>query len=140
MLEQLLEQADGLHREAALLSNTLHQYPTEDLEGVQPVIAQIRAKRGEWKEVVKRANFVKQTGKLPEMVVEQPSAGPAPAGVAELKLELQRVGVNISKATKKIADRPDHKKSRQWSADLDKLNALKSELKEQIVNLTYATT
>ncbi len=122
------------------MSNTLHQYPTDDLEGVRPVIGQILAKRAAWKEVVKRANYVKETGKLPEAAPEKPTPGPAPAGVAELKLELQRVGVNVSKLAKKIADRPDHNKAQQWAAELDRLNALKSELKQQIVDLTYATT
>ncbi|GAB2798828.1 hypothetical protein GCM10027275_50610 [Rhabdobacter roseus] len=132
-------QADGLHRAAALLSNTLHEYRPDDVAGVKPVIEQILAKREEWKRVMLQVEHVKKTGKLPDPV-QVPSSVPPANGLAELKLELARINVNISKTKKKLEQNPEHKKAQHWAADLDKLEALKDDLKTQIVALTYATT
>lgn len=134
-------QANRLHLEAALLSNTLHQYADDDLEGVLPVISKIGSVRSEWKNVKKSIQYFDKTGKLPE---EQPEssiftrAENAP-GLAELKVELNRLNVNISKYSKKLETFPDHKKIEQWREDLAKMEALKFELKQDIANLTYAS-
>lgn len=132
--------ADGLHREAALFSNSLHEFREDDVAGVKPVIAKILATREEWKKVMLSIEYVKKTGQLPP---EKPAAAqqaPMPAGLAEVKLELQRLNVNISKTKSKLELNPDHKKAEQWAADLDRMAAMKDGLKTQIVDLTYATT
>ncbi|MPR36531.1 hypothetical protein [Salmonirosea aquatica] len=132
--------ADGLHREAALFSNSLHEFREDDVAGVKPVIAKILATREAWKKVMLSIEYVQKTGQLPP---EKPTAAeqvPSPPGLAEVKLELQRLNVNISKTRKKLELSPDHKKAEQWAADLEKMEAMKDGLRTQIVDLTYATT
>lgn len=134
--------ANGLHMEVALLSNTLHEYRDEDIEGVKPVISKIESKRKEWSDVRKTIGFYQKTGRLPEVKAEESISTPrgSAPGVAELQVELNRLNVNISKYTKKLENTPDHKKAEQWSEDLGKMQALKLELKQNIVKLTYETT
>jgi hypothetical protein len=141
-MEQLLMRANGLHMEAALLSNTLHEFRDDDIDGARSVIGHIAQKRKEWKQVRQTIDFFQKTGKLPEQKAETSILVPSEnkPGVAELKLELSRLNVNISKYQKKINDQPDHKKMEVWKEDLAKMEALKFELKQNIVNLTYAAT
>ena len=139
-MEQLLMRANALHMEAALLSNTLHEFRDDDIEGVRPVIAQIEQARAEWSEVRRTIDYYQKTGTLPSQKSEQPLLTPtenAP-GVAELKVELTRLNVNITKYAGKLKANPDHKKAEQWAEDLGKMQALKEEIKQNIVNLTYA--
>tara|TARA_R110002124_G_scaffold283190_1_gene458842 strand:- start:260 stop:649 length:390 start_codon:yes stop_codon:yes gene_type:complete len=128
--------------EAALLSNTLHEFQDNDIEGVKPVIAKIDETRKQWRQVLRTMEYFDKTGTLPEVKPEQSLFTPleTKAGVAELQLELNRLGVNISKYNRKLELTPDHKKAEQWREDLAKMEALKTELKQQIVNLTYAST
>lgn len=132
--------ADGLHREAALLSNSLHEYRDDDVAGVKPVIDRILAVRAEWKAAMLTVEYFKKTGQLPPAKATAPEQVPMAPGVAEVKLELQRLNVNISKTRKKLELSPDHKKAEQWAADLDKMEAMKDGLRTKIVDLTYATT
>lgn len=127
--------------EAALLSNTLHQYRDDDVDGVRPVISKILTTRQEWTRVRKDIEYFDKTGKLPEAKAASSVFSPitnAP-GLAELKVELGRLNTNISKYQKKLATNPEHKKAENWKEDLAKMEALKTELKQNIVNLTYAS-
>jgi len=128
--------------EAALLSNTLHEYRDDDVEGVRPVIAKIDSIRQQWREVMKTIQYFDKTGTLPEPKTEQSIFTPlaTKAGVAELQLELNRINVNISKHTRKLELTPDHRKAEQWLEDLAKLEALKLELRQNITTLNYAST
>lgn len=140
MKEQLLAQANRLHMEAALLSNTLHEYRDDDVEGVRPVIAKITDIRAQWTNVKKSIAYFDKTGQLPPADPE-PKANQDPeniAGLAELKVELSKLSTNIWKYQQKIELTPEHKKVERWKEELAKMEALKIELKENIVKLTYA--
>jgi hypothetical protein len=140
-MEQLLVQADNLHKEAALLSNTLHQFADADIDKVKPVVAQILAKRQEWKRVKAKIDYFKKTGKMPEEApAKDPVAGNSmdtPA-IAELKVELGRIIEWISKTKKKLELKPDHKKAEQWREAVAKNEAMRNELRNTIVELRYA--
>ncbi|WP_254561781.1 hypothetical protein [Dyadobacter diqingensis] len=127
--------------EAALLSNTLHEFRDDDIEGVRPVIAQIDAKRREWSQVLKTIDYFDKTGTLPKQQPDQSimASIEKKEGVAELQLEINRLSVNISKYTKKLETTPEHKKAEQWREDLAKMEAMKNELRKDIINLNYAS-
>lgn len=136
-------QADGLHREVAFLSNQLHTFRPEDVEGVKPVIEKIVTKRKEWKEVRLQHEYVKKFGKLPPEEAPKLTVSESvetSGSLAELQVTLSRLNVNISKYSKKLEENPEHKKAEFWTAELDKMNALKRELHEKIVAAKYART
>ena len=128
--------------EAAFFSNQLHEFADNDIEGVKPIMDQIDSKRAEWTQVCKTIEYFDRTGTLPEVRPEHDILSPKESlpGVAEVKVELGRLAVNISKYRRKLELTPDHKKAEQWREDLAKMEALKFELNQKIVNLTYATT
>ncbi|PQA59176.1 hypothetical protein [Siphonobacter curvatus] len=133
-------QAEALHREAAILSNTLHTYPAEAVEAVKPVIQAIIDKRMAWKQVRQKAEYLKKFGELPPEAEQKPGVTELVAvdsSLAELQVQLQRLNVNITKYEKKVKDQPEHKKAGNWAADLDKMRALKRELQQKIVNQKY---
>lgn len=132
-------EANGLHREAALLSNTLHTFRDEDVEGVRPVIAEILRKREAWKKVIGKIEHFNKFGKFPEEKAPvQVETGIV--GLADLKVQLQLLNVNISKYSKKLDQSPNHSKAEQWREELAKMGALKMELKQQIVLKRHETT
>jgi hypothetical protein len=135
-------QANRLHSEAAFFSNQLHEFADNDIEGVRAVMDQIDAKRAEWTQVRKTIEYFDRTGTLPEARPEHDILSPKESlpGVAEVKVELSRLAPNISKYKSKLELTPDHKKAEQWREDLAKMEALKFELNQKLVNLTYATT
>lgn len=126
--------------EAALLSNTLHEYRDDDVDGARSVIQEITAKRQEWTHVMKDIEYFDKTGKLPESQPTQDVFTPLPGSpeLAQLRVELARLNSNISKYQKKVSDNPEHKKIEKWKEDLAKMEALKLELKQNIVKLHYA--
>lgn len=141
MLDRLAVQAEGLHREAGLLSNSLHTFRPEDVEGVRPVIEQILEKRMAWKAVRIKMEHLKKFGVLPPEAAPRLSVSETVAtdgSLAEMQVTLTRLNVNISKYDKKIDENPNHKKAQTWAVELDKMNALKRELQEKIVAAKYA--
>lgn len=134
-------QANRLHLEAALLSNTLHEYRDDDIDGVKPVISKIVAIREEWTQVRKTMDYFDKTGELPPVQATRSALDPIASTpeLAELRVELARLNSNISKYQRKIETTPEHKKVDQWKEDLAKMEALKGELKQKIVNLQYAS-
>lgn len=133
-------EATGLHREAALLSNTLHTFQNDDVDGVRPVIAQILKKREAWKKVVGKMEHFSKFGKLPEEK-QDPVTAETPSGsnLSDLKVRLQLLNVNISKYEKKLLQTPNHTRAEQWREELAKMGALKLELKQQIVLKRHET-
>ncbi|MCE7061266.1 hypothetical protein [Dyadobacter sp. CY343] len=127
--------------EAALLSNTLHEYRDDDIDGRRSVVNQIMEKRHEWTRAVRDIEYFKETGKLPDAQPTQDifTALPGSPELAQLRVELARLNSNISKYSKKVTDNPEHKKIEKWKEDLAKMEALKLELKQSIVNLHYAS-
>lgn len=128
-------EADRFHREAALLSNELHTFRDEDIEGVKPIIEKIISKRKEWKAQILKVKQYVETGKLPETETKQSTD----ASVAQLKVELQLLNQNISNRKKKIRDNPDHAKVESWTAELALLEAHKVDLKKQLTDKKYET-
>lgn len=140
-MEQLLVKADGLHREAALLSNTLHQYADADVEGAKTAVDKILSLRNEWRSIRAKIEYLEKTGKLPEDTRAEAAASTNAVDsgtISELKLEVQRINTNISKHKKKLEINPDHKKAEQWKEDMAKMEAMKIELRTKIIELTYA--
>jgi hypothetical protein len=90
---------------------------------------------------MKDIEYFDKTGKLPETQQTQDVFTPLPGSpeLAELRVELARLNSNISKYQKKVTDNPEHKKIEKWKEDLAKMEALKLELKQNIVNLHYAS-
>lgn len=134
-------QANRLHLEAALLSNTLHEYRDDDIDGVKPIIDKIVELRRQWTIVKKDLAYFDKTGKLPEASSTRSALEPIASTpeLAELRVELARLNSNISKYQRKIETTPEHKKVELWKEDLAKMEALKQELKQKIVNLQYAS-
>ncbi len=133
-------EATSLHREAALLSNTLHTFRDEDVDSVRPVITQILKKREAWKKVVGKMEHFTKFGKLPEEKHDSVTAEtPSGSNLSDLKVKLQLLNVNISKYEKKLLQTPNHTKAEQWREELAKMLALKIELKQQIVLKRHET-
>lgn len=133
-------EANSLHREAALLSNSLHTFRDDDVKGVTPVINQILQKREAWKKVVGRIDHFTKFGKLPEEKPQLVTAEtPSDSSLSDLRVKLQLLNVNISKYEKKLKQMPEHSKAEQWREELAKMGALKLELKQQIVLKRHET-
>ncbi|AXE21186.1 hypothetical protein DR864_27330 [Runella rosea] len=132
-------QADRLHQEAALLSNELHTFRDDDVAGVKPIIEKILDLRKGWKAIRLRVEHFQKFGRFPE--AQPKKISPEVSGSeAELRVELQRINVNIVKYTKKLADNPDHKKASAWEEELARMKAHKMDLQAQITRIKYETT
>lgn len=131
-------EAESLHREAAFLSNKLHTFDDNDIEGVKPIIDQIREKRNAWKERrIKIAHFEK-FGKMPEENnVSKASGNPQKEG--ELRHELQLLNTAIWKLEQKIGEKPESKKAGEWAEKLAKSNLRKQEITQELIRLKYET-
>lgn len=132
-------QAESLHREAAFLSNKLHTFADDDIEGVKPVIDSIRQKRNEWKEVRIKLAYFQKSGKLPTPEQEERSKGNV-AKEGELRYELQLLNTAIWKLEQKIAIKPDSLKSADWEQKLSKSRIRKEEINQELIRIRYATT
>ncbi len=127
-------EAEQLHREAALLSNSLADFEDNDVEGRRPVVAKILELRERWKD----ARYEIQTGQ-----VRRPARDPKPTmasqglHAAEIKLEIQKTRVNISKYERKLADQPEHGKAATWSQELARLQHILEQYKDELRILSY---
>jgi hypothetical protein len=129
-------QAENLHREAALLSNELHTYRDEDVDGVKPVIDKILDLRKAWKAVRSRIDYFAKNGKMPDAA----PARQVSASEAELRVERQRLNVNIWKYEKKIVDNPDHPKMQAWQEELARMKMMKADINTQLTRIKYEAT
>ena len=126
--------AEGIHREVALLSNTLFDFDDADTEGRRPVVEAILDLR-------KKLGFIRyqiDTGKVHPDSLPRPEKSAEIEGgqsEAELERELKRTNVNISKYKKKLAENPDSKKSMAWEIELDRLQAVKLNLEEELLRV-----
>ncbi|QMW04090.1 hypothetical protein [Spirosoma foliorum] len=129
-------EAEALHREAALLSNKLADFADNDVECRRPFVDQILAIREQWKDV----RYEIQTGqKRREEPTPKPTTASQGLQAAEIKLELQKTRVNISKNEKKLREQPDHAKASVWATELARLLAIKDEYEDQLRLLSYET-
>ncbi|WP_020603118.1 hypothetical protein [Spirosoma spitsbergense] len=132
--EQLILEAERLHKEAALLSNTLADFADNDVEGRRPVVEQILATRELWKD----ARHELATGQVRRPEKEaKPTTATSGLRSAEIKVELQKTRVNIYKYETKISERPDHAKAATWSQELARLKAIKEQYEDELRLLNY---
>lgn len=131
--------AEDLHRKAALLSNTLADFDDDDLPGRKVVVDQILTIREEWKDVRYEIETGQPRRKLPEAPpVVKPTTISTGLTDSEIKVELQRIRVTISKLKDKLEERPDHKKANEWQADLDRLTGLRDAYEAELTDRKYA--
>ncbi|MEA5259444.1 hypothetical protein VB264_16715 [Arcicella aquatica] len=131
-------EAETLHRDAALLSNKLHTFDDNDVDGVKPIIDQIREKRNQWKERRIKIAHYEKFGKLPEENVSKATGNPQKEG--ELRHELQLLNTAIWKLDQKIAEKPESSKVGEWSEKLAKSKLRKEEINQELIRLRYETT
>ena len=131
-------QADRLHKEAALLSNSLSDYAENDVEGRKSVIDAILELRENWKD----ARHELETGQIrrpPLNRDQKPTEARLGMSESEIKVELSKIRVNISKNRKKLEDKPEHKNRPTWEADLARLEAIREDYESELIRLKYET-
>lgn len=115
-------EAETLHRELALLSNSLFEFADEDVAGRKPVVAKILDLREQWKD----KRYELETGKARRVEATVKPIDPKQGlRVAELKVELAKVRTNVSKYEKKILSDPANQRISSWEAELNRLKGLK---------------
>ena len=135
-------QAEKLHREVALLSNSLHTFSDNDIAGVKPIIEKILLKRNEWKEVRIKIEYVERFGKLPDTQTDSDADSRTENSElteAELKVEVQKLNMSICYYDKNVRLNPDHKKAEAWKEELTKLQAIKANYTNMLIEKKYAT-
>lgn len=132
-------EAERLHREVALLSNSLHTFPDDETIRVMPVIAEIREKRNAWKVIRMQILHFEKFGELPQED-DQPTESAESGGesLSDLMVTLQKLNVNIWKHEQKIAEKDGHRKQEQWQSELEKMKAQKIDIRKQIIKKKYA--
>ncbi len=132
--EQLTLEAERLHREAALLSNTLADFAPDDVAGRKPVVEQILALREQWKDAKYKLQYgVARKPEKPAKATAETVAGSAQeVHRAEIQLDLQRTRVNISKYEKKLADTPDHRLAPGWKNELARLISVREQYEDEL--------
>lgn len=130
-------EADGLNREAALLSNSLADFAADDVAGRRNVVDQLLDVRRRWK----RLRVAIDTGVMPQDEAPRPKPTEIRLGMseAEVRMELQRSRVNVSKYQQKLGERPDHKKAVEWQGELDRLRAMVEQYETELIRLNYET-
>lgn len=126
--------AEKLHSEVALLSNKLHDFDDNDVQGVKPVIEKILNTRGQWKDVRRRIEYIEKFGREPEEKVQHVP------GESEVNVRYQ---LNLAQGQKrklelKIRNNPEHKLIPQWQSQLTALLADIASYQQSIIQLKYA--
>lgn len=129
-------QSDSLHKEAALLSNTLADFPENDTKGRKEVIDKILKVREAWKDT--RAELETGQPRKPAKT-QKPTEARLGISEAELTAELKKTRVNISKYKKKIEEEPEHKKRPSWDNELARLEAIREDYETELIRLKYET-
>ncbi|GAB3754033.1 hypothetical protein [Spirosoma pomorum] len=127
-------QAEDLHRRAALLSNTLADFDDDDVDGRKPVVNEILSLREQWKDV----RYEIETGqKRREEKPAKPTTIELGMSEAEIKVELAKTRVNVTKNKQKLEENPDHKNAATWQAEYDRLVILRDAYEMELANLKY---
>ncbi|OIN55493.1 hypothetical protein BLX24_30050 [Arsenicibacter rosenii] len=135
-------EAERLHREAALLSNTLADFAENDVAGRKAVVDQIIDLRERWKDVRYQIDHGQPRQSNRYVPVNRP---PKPTEIrtgmteAEIRSELSKTRVNISKYKAKLADNPDSVKTEKWEQELARLEAIREQYDTELIRLTYET-
>lgn len=133
-------QAESLHRDVALLSNQLHQYSDNDINGVKPIIDNIIAKRQEWREVRINIAHFEKFGRLPEVITKKNSPqydADEKATLAELQVQLLNCQNLIRNKRHKLKNHPMASNAERWKEDIALLNLQENELQSQIIAKKY---
>jgi len=116
------------------LSNTLADFADHDVVGRKAVVDQILAIRQQWKDI--RYELAYGQPRRPERPAK-PTTATSGLSQAEIKLELQKIRVNISKQEAKLEERPDHPKATVWQQELARLQAIKNQYDDQLRLASY---
>lgn len=130
-------QAENLHREVALLSNKLHQYSDNDIEGVKPIIDAIIEKRQAWKDVRIKINHIEKFGKLPEEKVAVQYSADEKASMAELQVQLLNCQNLIRNKRHKLKNNPNAANAERWKEEIAVLQLQENELQAQLIAKKY---
>lgn len=116
------------------MSNTLADFAPEDVAGRKPVVEQILALREQWKDARYKLQYgVARKPEKPAKATAETVAGSAQdMHRAEIRLDLQRTRVNISKYEKKLADTPDHRLAPGWKNELARLVAVRDQYETEL--------
>jgi len=120
------------------LSNTLGDFAKHDDEGRRKVIEQIKQKREAWKDVTYELKTGRKRNPEPAKALK-PTEIRTGMTEAEIKVELQKTRVNISKNKLKIEEKPDHKNRGAWEEELARLEAIKDDYETELIRLKYET-
>ncbi|GAB3990330.1 hypothetical protein GCM10028807_17260 [Spirosoma daeguense] len=116
------------------MSNTLADFDADDVAGRKVVVDKILEIRELWKD----ARFELINGKPRQAPKpEKPTTVTSGLSEAEIKLELQKTRVNISKNETKLLEKPDHAKAAIWSQELARLKAIKTQYEDELRLLSY---
>jgi hypothetical protein len=130
-------QAEQLHRDVALLSNKLHQFSDNDIEGVKPIIDAIIEKRQAWKDVRIKINHIEKFGKLPEEKTVIQFSADEKASMAELQVQLLNCQNLIRNKRYKLKNNPNASNSERWKEEIAVLQLQENELQSQLIAKKY---
>lgn len=130
-------QAEQLHREVALLSNKLHQFSDNDIEGVKPIVDAIIQKRQAWKDVRIKINHIEKFGKLPEEKTVIQYSADEKASMAELQVQLLNCQNLIRNKRHKLKNNPDGANAERWKEEIAVLQLQENELQSQLIEKKY---
>lgn len=130
-------QAEQLHRDVALLSNKLHQFSDNDIEGVKPIIDAIIEKRQAWKDVRIKINHIEKFGKLPEEKTAIQYSADEKASMAELQVQLLNCQNLIRNKRHKLKNNPDATNAERWKEEIAVLQLEENELQSQLIAKKY---
>ncbi|CCH01756.1 hypothetical protein FAES_3749 [Fibrella aestuarina BUZ 2] len=133
--ERLAVESDRLNTQAALLSNTLADFAPGDLAGRKAVVDELTTIRANWKAVRHEI----ETGEAPKQATDAPKPTEIRLGMSEaqVKAEIQKNQVNLSKLRRKLEDKPGDKKAGAWEADVARLTALINDYRAELVRIQY---
>lgn len=131
-------EADRLHREAALLSNSLADFADDDVAGRKVVVDQIIDLRERWKDARYKLDHGQDRRKQRDDA-RKPTEIRMGMSEAEIRLELGKTRVNISKYRAKLDEKPTHSKRVSWDQELGRLMAIKELYETELIRLNYET-
>ncbi|WP_041258120.1 hypothetical protein [Fibrella aestuarina] len=117
------------------MSNTLADFAPGDLAGRKAVVDELTTIRANWKAVRHEI----ETGEAPKQATDAPKPTEIRLGMSEaqVKAEIQKNQVNLSKLRRKLEDKPGDKKAGAWEADVARLTALINDYRAELVRIQY---
>ena len=115
------------------MSNTLADFAPDDVAGRKAVVDQLTTIREQWKAV----RHELATGEAPKGAAPKPTEIRLGMSEAEIKAQIQKNQVNLSKLRKKLTDKPGDAKAAGWESDIARLTALNNDYKAELVRIQY---